>query len=165
MENMTDPKHDGLWTQETRPKTYAWEFGWAGLIQELGKLPYPPKYVVLNAGLWPHDLGKENTRNKIVAALRENDMIGIYKTTTVLETETNLTEHLKTHTHEHAMCEAVDGCMNLTYTVHMSLPDEYWDGKHLQPTINRRFNEELFTLIEDLEQQRRSQPQQTSRRR
>lgn len=154
MANMTDPRRDGLWTPQSRPfrDDYAWIMNWARVIRELAKLPYPPKYVVLNAGLWPHDLADSDLLDRIVEALRENGMIGIYKTTTALSSEVDLTEHLKIHTHEHAMCAALRGCLNLTYTVNMSEPAEYWDARHFQPIVNRRFNEELFSLIQDLEE-------------
>lgn len=68
---------------EYPPAFFACRGNWQETIREhLSKLIPKPRYVVLNAGLWPHDLLENYTLPAIRRALNEHDMIGIYKTTT-----------------------------------------------------------------------------------
>jgi hypothetical protein len=66
---------------------FAWNYqkSWAHIIvHHLAKLPQKPQYLIFNAGLWPdHGLNSSDTIQSIIDALKENDIIGIYRTTTL----------------------------------------------------------------------------------
>lgn len=67
---------------------FAWNFqtSWADIVSyHLAKLPRKPQYLIFNAGLWPdHGLNCSETLQSILDALKENDIIGIYRTTSLL---------------------------------------------------------------------------------
>jgi len=96
-------------------ETFLWEYhSWADLVRhQLAKLNPPPKYVVVNAGLWPdHDLKDDAILKEMHLALDEHDMVGIYKTTTKRKVEGGNTTMRK---HDQQNCKHLPHCLTLNW--------------------------------------------------
>lgn len=126
-----------------------WSYDWAEAIRYLARLPVPPKYVLLNAGLWPHDLGNATVRESIVDALRETGLIGIYKTTTV-NRNMDFVPYTK-HVHDWEMCPLLQRCMNVSWTGPLKGSQHYIDPVHFRAHVNQQFNEQLLGILAELE--------------
>ncbi len=130
------------------PDNYLWQHKWPGIISDhLAMLQTRPRYVILNSGLWNGRDLNVRVFTDIRKALDKNNMIGIYKTTTRREKETNAS-HYK---HDEEGCAILHACLDLSWTANVSGPENYFDQTHFSAKINRRFNEQLLRLLIQLE--------------
>lgn len=129
-----------------------WLYDWAGTIRYLGSLAVPPKYVVINAGVWPHDLENATVRESIADALRETGMIGIYRTTTM---DRGSEFEWQEYRHDWDMCALLDRCMNVSWTGALHGRKHYNDKFHFRAHVNQQFNEQLLDILRDLEGHKR----------
>jgi hypothetical protein len=126
---------------------YAWRYkDWDSIVLEyLAKLVPKPQYVVLNAGLWPHDLHNASVIDALRRALDSSGMQGIYKTTTKEKSDLDTT----VAAYEEYACKVLHHCLNLSWTGSLNKTDEHYvDQKHFTATVNRMFNEQLLQLID-----------------
>ena len=122
-----------------------WEYNWVDVIlNHIGKLQPRPDFLVLNAGLWDHDLDNETLLHEIQVACTSLNITSIYKTTT---TTSNQTQGMIDRAYEITACEIFDLCYNLSWTGDFLGLDYYWDKKHFLANMNQRFNEKLLLLL------------------
>jgi hypothetical protein len=134
----------------TEPGVYLWRYDWPDIIRfHLVKLDPPPRFVVINSGLWGAGNLTESMFEKIRHALDETGMIGIYKTTTRHDSD-NRTGLIK---QDKLGCRMLHACMDLSWTAQLSGKKDYWDNTHFTVKINHRFNQQLFQLVMGLEQE------------
>jgi len=129
---------------------YTWAGNWSYIIRHhLANydVQYKPKYVIINAGLWEHDFTDNRTTSllDIRRALDDNNMVGIYKTTTKMITETSSELEL----HDQWGCEILHHCLNLSWTgPNITDPSDYFpDGKHFKSHIYARMNQQLLQML------------------
>lgn len=153
MKDMNNSSGGDIWNHDTVPASLAWRTDWAALIRKLKELPHPPTHVVFNAGLWKHDLAVPGVKEGILEAFRETGLVSIYRTTTATTRDkNNLSTYLAKHRHDKAYCAAMDACLNMTWTIDLSPKEAYWDEVHFVAHHIRKFNEDLFDLIDELDQ-------------
>jgi hypothetical protein len=106
-----------------------WEGNWTAAIHHLAQLTPPPKYLVFNAGIHPHDLNDPMVRLSIQQALDETGIIGIFKLTTF--GRNGLENGRRWKYHEAAMCEMLKGrCIDYTWTRNLTRAN-FLDHIHL----------------------------------
>jgi hypothetical protein len=127
-----------------------WSYDWASLITEhISKLKPKPKYLVFNAGRWPHDLGKAAVLESIEQALNATNIVGIYKTTTFGDKFDNFTKH---HGHDAHVCKLMQNrCVDMSWTKNLSGPAHYWDKVHFRPHVYTAMNIQLLNLLDELQ--------------
>ena len=136
------------YTESVRAEKYpVGKFRWAGNWEEtirtyIARIVPKPDYVVINAGLWPHDLN-ETVFEKIRDALDDHDMVGIYKTTNkkMDEYTTDLEPHDATG------CRVLHHCLNLSWTGLIRDEHEYLDKSHFGPNVNVNFTVQFLRLL------------------
>jgi hypothetical protein len=133
---------------DVRGTAFAWRFhNWQDIIRlHLAKLDPKPKFVFLNAGMWPHDLDNVTNVHAIRRALDEHGMVGIYKTTTKIKTDTST----NIDSYEIEACKILHYCLDMSWTGTLSNNSDYVDLKHFSALVNRRFNEQLIDLLEKI---------------
>ena len=121
-----------------------WEYNWVDVIlNHIGKLQPRPDFLVLNAGLWDHDLDNETILHEIQAACILLNISSIYKTTTPRDYQ-----GIMVYAYEITACEIFDLCFNLSWTGDCFGSDYYLDdGVHFLANMNQRFNEQLLLLL------------------
>lgn len=128
---------------------FSWRYDWNNTIRNhIAKLEPKPKYVVINAGHWKHDLGSIHVLRGIRKALDDTGIVGIYKTTTAGQKET--VGNSKPKRHDFEACKVLHYCYNVSWTAEVP-EDQYWDGLHFLARTYQRLNEQLFGLIEEIE--------------
>lgn len=139
--------------QHYPPSQFAWAHNWQDTIKyHLAALIPKPKYVVINSGLWPHDLLKNDTLPLIRQALDEYDMLGIYKTTHKQLGSSNHGAVPQEHQQDVLGCQLLHYCWNLSWTATLTNSSElYSDASHFKAGVNQRFAEELLDLVETIE--------------
>lgn len=127
------------------------ESSWEGFIRDfVAKMEPKPDYMVFNSGLWDNQpkhneevsFRNSTEREKIVKAMKEANIVSIYKTTTKVKGETDPTMR----DYEHEMCEIVDYCLDLTYTSQITNKHRK-DRVHFREPIYSLFNIQLLDLI------------------
>lgn len=125
---------------------FLWDYGrnWADIItHHLAKLPQKPHFVIFNAGVWHRNgLDNEEMQDAILDALKENNIIGIYRTTTV-----NRGNQRSPHSlHDEQLCNKTQYCLNVSWTG--QTPDElYFDEAHFYSSIYNRMNVQLLDMM------------------
>lgn len=117
---------------------------WADTIRDFVCHMSPkPSLFIFNAGIWAdHDLGNVEMQHEIVQALKECQIVSMYKTTTKMQDQLNQTWD----EYERQLCNLTDYCMDLRWTA--LVPDEhYWDAKHFREPIYSMMNVQLLSLI------------------
>jgi hypothetical protein len=130
-----------------------WSYDWASLITEhISKLRPKPKYLVFNAGIWPHDLGEAAVRESIERALNATDIVGIYKTTTFPnKADKNQATFEMQHGHDAHVCKLMQNrCVDMSWTKNLSGPAHYWDRIHFRPHAYTAMNMQLLNLLDKL---------------
>jgi hypothetical protein len=137
-----------LTSPDVRGRAFAWRFhNWQDIIRlHLAKLDPKPTIVLLNAGRWPHDLDNVTNVHAIRRALDEHGMVGIYKTTTKIKTDTST----NIDSYEIEACKILHYCLDMSWTGTLSNNSDYVDLKHFSALVNRRFNEQLIDLLEKI---------------
>mmetsp|Transcript_45929 Transcript_45929/g.112050 ORF Transcript_45929/g.112050 Transcript_45929/m.112050 type:complete len:377 (+) Transcript_45929:51-1181(+) len=127
----------------TEIPTFQWDYNWTSLIfQYVARMEPKPQYFVFNSGLWQnHDLD-EPTILAIREALVENEIVGIYKTTTRAKNERG---NKNLQPYEQVACE-VFPCLNLHWTADLPHRD-YLDRVHFSGPAYRRMNQQLLDFI------------------
>jgi len=129
------------------PSQFSWRGNWEQTIRvHVSRLIPKPRYIVINAGLWPHDLMENGTLPGIRNALDDHGIIGIYRTTTkqLQDNSTTLAPH------DIAGCKHLHYCMDLSWTGSVTNPDEYLDKSHFRANVNRQFVEQLLNLLQQI---------------
>jgi len=133
--------------QEYPVGNFSWQGDWEQTIRHyIANLVPKPNYVVLNAGLWPHDLN-ETSLGKIRQALDDHGMVGIYKTTNKKfdESTTVLSQD------DELGCQALHYCLNLSWTGLIRDENEFLDKKgHFGPNVNVNFTTQLLGLLKEI---------------
>jgi hypothetical protein len=127
-----------------------WSYNWSSLITEhISKLKPKPKYLVFNAGLWPHDLGDAAVRDSIEQALNATGIVGIYKTTTYPD---RFVKPKNYQPHDADVCKSMQNrCIDLSWTKNLSGSVHYVDAKHFRSHVNTAMNMQLLNLLNELE--------------
>ena len=131
---------------------------WPTFITDfVAKLDPKPRYFVFNQGIHPHrDFTNQKVRRQIIRAIKENGMIGIYKTTTKYrdhDIEVNeIIEDPSVRAYEEHFCKKTDYCLDSSWTW-MIPPDFYLDYAHFNATVYSWQNLQLFDLLRQLEGQ------------
>jgi hypothetical protein len=130
---------------DVRGRAFAWRHDkWQDIVRfHLARLDPKPKFVLFNAGMWPHDLGNVSNVHAIRQALDEHGMVGIYKTTTKIKTDNSTS----IDPYERKACEILHHCLDMSWTGTLSNNSDYVDLKHFSASVNRRFNEQLINLL------------------
>jgi hypothetical protein len=136
-----------VFEQEWQPPV--WSYDWIDIIRYHIKYLQPrPTYLVLNAGLWIHDLDNRTYLEDIQNECHDLNITTIYKTSTSLSAERyDIDVRKRYEPHELMACQIFDRCMNLTWTRTIFGPENYWDGTHFQASVNRVFNEQLLEIL------------------
>jgi hypothetical protein len=128
---------------------YIWEYDWADTIRyHIAKLEPKPRYLIFNAGIWPHDLTDAEVVREIRQALDDTGMVGIYKTTTASRGANIAGNNLSPY-EQHA-CKIFQYCLNLSWTEDVPY-DQYWDRLHFVARPYNRMNEQLLDLLKEIE--------------
>lgn len=145
-------KHAGYAAQNGVPvKTvppYLWRGNWTHVIRHhLAQLQPKPTYVVINAGMWPHDLDDNVTLPAIRQALDDTGMIGIYRTTTkqLKDTSTHLVPH------DVQGCHWLHYCMDVSWTGNITDKSLYMDPKHFRSKVYEKMNVQLLKLLQEIQ--------------
>ena len=144
---INDTYRDEIHEKQYVKNQFAWRGNWEQTIRNhTSKLVPKPHYVVINAGAWPHDLLKIDTLANIRQALDDNEMIGIYKTTTkkIDDTSTTLVKH------DIEGCRHLHFCMDLSWTGNITDPEEFVDKAHFRANVKRKFNEQFLDLLQNI---------------
>ena len=130
-----------------------WSYNWTSLITEhISKLTPKPKYLVFNAGLWPHDLGEAEVRESIEQALSATSIVGIYKTTTFPNRKIANPASYKEGRHDVDVCKSMQNrCIDVSWTKNLSGSVHYVDAKHFRSHVNTAMNMQLLNLLNELE--------------
>jgi hypothetical protein len=124
---------------------YTWRGNWTYVVRHyLAQLQPTPRYVVFNAGIWPHDLDRPETQTQLPLALHDQGMVGIYKTTTKKRNDRTTT----LETHDEWGCSNLEHCLNLSWTGTL-LPEDYTDEIHFQAPVYAKMNQQLLELLEE----------------
>lgn len=135
-------------TLKTYPPGYfLWAGDWVQTIHmHIARLQPKPQIVVMNAGLWPHDLADKNFTMlyQMRQALDQYGMIGVYKTThkKLGDESTQLEEY------EVVACRVMHYCLDLSWTGNINDPVEYQDKAHFRPNVNRNMTVQLMELLQ-----------------
>jgi hypothetical protein len=129
------------------PGYFLWASDWVQTIRyHIAKLRPKPKFLVINAGLWPHDLHNATILQQMRQALDEHDMVGIYKTThKQLGDNSSLVAP-----YEQLACQVFHYCWNLSWTAQENDPADYQDKAHFRPTVNGKMTEQLLRLLQNI---------------
>mmetsp|Transcript_57098 Transcript_57098/g.139127 ORF Transcript_57098/g.139127 Transcript_57098/m.139127 type:complete len:170 (-) Transcript_57098:278-787(-) len=101
---------------------FTWNYGWRDIIRHhIANLEPKPSYLVLNTGLWPHDLRLKKKLREIHQALDDTGIVGICKTTTGARSRSSITS-FKPHPHEFQACKIFSSLRLNTWTY--DLPDD-----------------------------------------
>ena len=132
---------------EYPPSHFLWQGDWEQTIRNhISRLVPKPRYVVVNAGLWQHDLLNNGTLPAIRRALDDHDMVGIYRTTTkkIQDVTTTLVPH------DVEGCRHLHYCMDMSWTGNITDPAEYSDKAHFRANANRKFVEQLLGMLQEI---------------
>jgi hypothetical protein len=148
--------HQEVHSKHSMPDVYIqpeWSYNWTSLITEhISKLKPKPKYLVFNAGLWPHDLDQAAVRKSIEQALKTTDIIGIYKTTTFPDRVYAKPANYREGRHDALACKSMQNrCIDMSWTNNISGPLHYWDGKHFRSHVYTAMNLQLLNLLNELQ--------------
>jgi hypothetical protein len=137
----------------SRGHSFLWRYkNWSDIVNHhLSKLQPKPKFVVVNAGLWPHDFTNATVLTSVRHALDQHGMIGIYKTTTKPFADMST----MTDPYEVEACRILHYCLNLSWTGELNNREDFVDDKHFKASINRRFNEQLLDLVQQIRRRKR----------
>lgn len=126
---------------------YLWRGNWEHTIRtHVAQLVPKTRFLVLNAGIWDHDLMENDTLPGIRRALDDHGIIGIYKTTHYSLGEQR-TEALPGDVRG---CQLMHYCWNLSWTASMDR-EEYGDAHHFKPRVNERLATELLALLKRID--------------
>lgn len=125
---------------------YLWEGTWMealrGHVADLD-----PDVVVINAGIWDNTFGETSFRAQIVEAIHdmnppERNRTVLWKTTTAARGGS-----YRSHETDSAMCQLLQGCLNVTWTT--SVPKSlYVDQGHFLEPVYRILNEQLLAQLQ-----------------
>jgi hypothetical protein len=162
--------HNNVYNLSLVTSPFQWQYeSWSSFISGyLALLQPPPKYVIINAGLWNnHGLDNSTVFSEIRQALELANMTGIYKTTTStmfegwhddMDATIRQMNHSTpfqplpsvddvNHPHDATGCNMLHHCLSLNWTQYITGPLHYSDNLHFQPHINTLFNEQLLDLL------------------
>jgi hypothetical protein len=130
-----------------------WSYNWTSLITEhISKLTPKPKYLVFNAGIWPHDLGEAAVRDSIKQALNATNIVGIYKTTTFPRRKIPNPATYKEGRHDTDVCKSMQNrCIDMSWKNNLTGPVHYVDERHFRSHVNTAMNMQLLNLLNELE--------------
>jgi hypothetical protein len=130
-----------------------WMYDWPSLITEhISKLEPKPKYLVFNAGLWPHDLGQAAVLESIKQALDATNIVGIYKTTTYPDEVVDPANFTIQHGHDAHACKSMQNrCIDMSWTSNISGPLHYWDVNHFRSHVYTAMNMQMLNLLNELQ--------------
>ena len=125
---------------------FTWNYGqqWADIIaKHLVNIPYKSPYIVFSGGIWnSHGLDSEDTQNEILEALRKNDIVGIYRTTTYKRGTIRSPYSL----HDEHLCSKTQYCLNVSWTGQID-SDLYADDVHFYSEVYNRMNLQLLDIL------------------
>lgn len=132
---MQGKEHDGLLNDkhEFHPEEIVWSSNsWAQVVREhIASLTPKPQYVILNAGQYRSNFEQNATdeMDDLVHALQELGSIeqAFWRTTTYQRGGANIRD--TTLATDHAMCEKLGGCLNVSWTHDLS-KNLFWDEVH-----------------------------------
>ena len=137
-------------TFEKQP--FVWSYGtWEALIRQyVSQMSPRPQYFVFNSGFWgKHQLNKAAVIRALRQALEDNNMIGIYRTTTYRRDENHNLAEFQFHSrrkHDRKVCQWMHYCLNVSWTVDVP-EEEYVDTLHFRATVNNRMSQQLLDLV------------------
>jgi hypothetical protein len=128
-------------------RSFLWAGNWEYAIRHhIATIVPKPEYVVINAGLWPHDLNNRTTFRSIRKALEDHNMTGIYKTTN--KQIGDMTTELLPHDADG--CDILHYCLNFSWTGLVSDQEGlYLDKAHFGPNVNANFTKQLLSLLNE----------------
>lgn len=119
-----------------------WQYDWIDAIRyHIANLHPRPQYLILNAGIWPHDLRNLSYIADIQHICRLHNITTIYRTTTAKRGM----EYVNYY-YEKVACDIFDMCHNVSWTNRYN-EEYYFDWVHFQPNVNQLFNEQLLHII------------------
>lgn len=139
---------------------YTWTGNWTYTIRNhIAQFQPRPQFLVLNAGMWPHELSDNTTLPAIRATLDELGILGIYKTTTKQSHETST----EWEPHDVEGCRWLHYCLDVSWTANRNdtnagvvvTKEDYMDGKHFKGHIYARMNQQLLRLLQEIFNQTR----------
>ncbi len=119
-------------------------FGWIDTVKQfVCKMSPKPSHFIFNSGLWKDsDLSDLNMQLEVVRALRDCDIMSIYKTTTIVRNRQmgNIEDRER-------LCQLTNICLNVSWTGSFVPPEKYWDNAHFYPPIYSILNIHLLSLL------------------
>jgi len=135
--------HGPMILTESELKPLFW-VGWVDAIRDfVCHMDPKPSVFVFNQGWWTNnDLVNVTLQHEILDALKECDIMSIYKTTNKGEKETDkdIAEY------ESQLCESADKCLDMTWT--SAVPEPlYVDRNHFRSPVYTWMNLQLLSLL------------------
>jgi len=149
--DMTRTLQNGTLNMSAGLVPYTWDnYNWSEVIVEhIAKLQPKPTFLVFNAGLHGHNLGKKEIHESILQALNDTGITGIYKTTSKSQ-QLNRTSRFSRGMHDKSLCGKVfRNCINLDWTGDLVGPQHYSDDVHFKSPGNTRMNLQLLDYVRD----------------
>lgn len=142
-----------------------WSWGnydWSQVIRyHISQLDPKPTHVVFNAGHHDHDLMSPAVQGGIQQALKDTNIIGIYKTTTRSRTASR-TDHHGPGRDDAQLCGNVfSRCINVDWTGDLLGDDFYYDNLHMRGFANEILNVQLLEFLAQDWKRRRSDGEMT----
>ena len=139
---------------------YEWvQNTWDGFVANyISHMNPKPKYFVFNSGFWTgHMLGNDEVLETLRKSLHDNNIIGIYRTTTFRSDEQNYAQYESSiwRKHDRKVCN-VFACLNVSWTSNLVVDgdsnkhDYFIDSIHFKSQVYNRINIEFFDLIKSL---------------
>mmetsp|Transcript_21708 Transcript_21708/g.45188 ORF Transcript_21708/g.45188 Transcript_21708/m.45188 type:complete len:354 (-) Transcript_21708:61-1122(-) len=100
-----------------------------------------PTHFIFNSGWWfDNDFNRLAAQEEIVRALRECNIISVYKTTTISKSRNRIEQSRE------RMCQMADICLNVSWT--RFVPQEFYlDEVHFAPPIYSLLNIHLLSML------------------
>jgi uncharacterized Rmd1/YagE family protein len=136
-------------------RKYDWVYPtWSDLVDKyISQWQQKPDYFVFNNGHWKaHELRNETMLKELKMSLENAGIVGIYRTTTYRQDETNFTKARKNQNHRHddLVCNYFP-CVNVSWTVDLSSDDDYVDPVHFRAPVNNKMTQQLLEFLEAYE--------------
>ncbi len=139
--------HGPMPTQLSQLQPLFW-IGWVEAITDfVCKMQPKPSVFVFNQGWWTNnDLVNETLQMDIIDALRDCNIVSVYKTTNKgqKEVDRDLPEY------ESQLCDRADYCLNMTWTA-LVPEDHYVDRNHFLPPVYTWMNLNLLSLLSSID--------------
>mmetsp|Transcript_30406 Transcript_30406/g.61890 ORF Transcript_30406/g.61890 Transcript_30406/m.61890 type:complete len:354 (+) Transcript_30406:76-1137(+) len=142
--NVSDIYHHHELVKNIENVSFVQHFGWLDTVKKfVCKMSPKPSHFIFNSGLWTDsDLSDLDVQFDIVRALRDCDIISIYKTTTMTKNH-----QMGGIEDRERLCKLTNICLNVSWTGSFIPPDKYWDNAHFYPPIYSMLNIHLLSLL------------------